>query len=93
VAVENDTNLNSKQKVSFLLQLDASGDKLNIGKGADSIGKAVRAAIQSINDECPSKTGGLPMRQKTLTETSLYFPMQWRLNAVIDQSTQKKDEL
>lgn len=91
-AVKNDPKLSANQKKDLLLKLENVGDKLNIGKGADTLGNIFRVAIESIIDECPSSHGQLPMREKSLTGSSAYYPMQWRLNSVLE-STQRKDEL
>lgn len=94
VAIKEDPTLTPEQKEAFLSQLNDTGEKLNIGKGADAVGKAVHAAMMSIVDECPSISGQqLPMRETSLTGTSSFFPMKWKLEAISDESTQKKTEL
>lgn len=88
-AVENDPELSAVQKEAYIAKLDEAGDKLNIGKNADALGKTIRKAIRSIVDQCPSRMGDLPMRSISLTGSSAFFPMKWSL----EPSSNLKNEL
>lgn len=97
-AIENDSDIVSEDNEFLFGQLDQQGVTINIGKGADSLGVALRNAVKTINDACPTKDTNIidPLKALSLTETSSYFPMKWdstSLKELHSLSDQKKDEL
>lgn len=96
-AIKNDENLSITEKNQVISKLSQSKGDVNIGKGANDLGRAIREAIKSIQPQCNSISGDRePLRSSSLTGTSLYFPMEWdnsALKSLASKTSARSNEL